>query len=79
MNSKVGVECAFEADGSVRISRVNIDGVWIAVGQGRQWVDKIGRHVLIQLPDGGVKELCLRTDNMVWQISSIEGIDTRLV
>lgn len=79
MIGNIGVECKFETDGTVRIYRVRLEQSWISVEQGRQWVDQIGRHVLIMLPDEGVQEIHLRPDTLTWQLTSPEDRLTRLV
>ena len=69
----IGVDCAFKADGSVRVRRVEIEGSWWSVGQGRQWVDGNGRHVLIMLPGHQVREIILRRDSMAWEMVTVSG------
>lgn len=64
----IGVECVFAKEGDVRVRRVQMNGTWIAVGQGRQWVDDYGRHVLIMMPNNQVRELILRPDKLVWRL-----------
>ena len=64
----IGVECVFAVDGDVRVKRVQLAGGWLAVGQGRQWVDDNGRHVLIMLPNNQVRELILSPQGMQWLI-----------
>jgi len=75
---RIGVDCRFNEDGSIRIFLIALDQSWIAVEQGRQWVDKLGRHVLIMLSDGSVKEICLLSDTMTWQVSEIIDQGMRL-
>jgi hypothetical protein len=79
MLENIGVECKFEADGTIQIYRIRLEQSWISVEQGRQWVDQIGRHVLILLPEGDVYEICLRPDTMTWQLASPEDRLTRSV
>lgn len=79
MLENIGVECKFEADGTIRIYRICLEQSWISVEQGRQWVDQIGRHVLIMFPDEGVHEIYLRPDTLTWQLTSLEDRLTRLV
>jgi hypothetical protein len=62
----IGVDCSFNDDGLVQIRRIQYDREWKHVSQGRQWLDSIGRHVLVMLPDGKVKEICLRADTLTW-------------
>jgi hypothetical protein len=65
---QIGVDCQFESDGTLRVRRIFISGRWLAVEQGRQWQDHLGRHVLIMLPEGGVQRIRLRPDTMTWEI-----------
>ncbi len=76
---RIGVDCQFEADGTVRVRRVQIDGRWFPVSQGRQWHDHLGRHVLIMLPEGPAQKLRLRPDTMTWELSSAAGNQRRMV
>ncbi len=62
----VGVDCRFSPDGSVQVKSVLLNGRWRPVGQGRQWVDENGRHVLIMLPSNEVRELVLRPEGLFW-------------
>jgi hypothetical protein len=62
----VGVECQFRADGRVMVRRIRLDGQWLPVEQGRQWVDPEGRHVLIMRPGRPAEELLLRKETMTW-------------
>lgn len=62
----VGVDCRFAEDGSVRVQQVQINGRWQGVGQGRQWQDENGRHVLIMLPGEDVRELVLQAGTLTW-------------
>jgi hypothetical protein len=78
MFENIGVECKFGADGTVRIYRILLDQSWISVEQGRQWVDQIGRHGLILLPDGNVHEICLCSDTMTWQFIPSKDRQTHL-
>ncbi len=73
MMKQIGVDCRFAEDGTVRVFRINLDQTWISVDQGRQWVDRLGRHVLIMLPDNDAIEICLRSDTMTWQVSLAEN------
>ena len=63
---KVGVDCSFGQDGSVQIKKVLLNGRWLPVGQGRQWADENGRHVLIMLPGDEVRELVLQPGTLRW-------------
>ncbi|MCP4359321.1 MAG: hypothetical protein GY796_15010 [Chloroflexi bacterium] len=63
---QIGVDCQFAADGTVRVRRVHWHGKWQSVGQGRQWVDGVGRHVLIMLPNNQTHKILLRSDTLTW-------------
>ncbi len=77
---QIGVDCQFAADGTLRVRRIQVDGRWQAVGQGRQWVDQLGRHVLIMLAEGEVREILLRPETMTWLLLPAGGsIQARLV
>ena len=67
----ISIDCTFKPDGSVRVRRVEIAGKWVSVGQGRQWVDGNGRHVLIMLPNNQVREIILRADSMTWEMVTV--------
>lgn len=67
----ISVDCTFKTDGSVRVRRVEIEGSWWSVGQGRQWVDGNGRHVLIMLPNNQIREIILRADSMTWEMVTV--------
>ena len=69
----VGVQAVFAEDGDVQIRQVQIDGQWLVVGQGRQWLDDNGRHCLIMLPDNSVRELVLQSDALAWIIKPLPG------
>lgn len=64
----LGVECTFQADGSVQVRRVRLEGRWQSVAQGRQWLDAHGRHALVMLPDDQVQELLLRPETLTWTL-----------
>lgn len=66
----IGVECRFVESGRVQVQRIRLAGAWVQVGQGRQWVDEAGRHVLIMLPDQQVRELLLRAQTLDWVLLS---------
>jgi hypothetical protein len=57
----------------VRVRRVEVEGSWWSVEQGRQWVDEYGRHVLIMLPNNQVREIILRADSMTWEMVTVSG------
>lgn len=67
--AQVGVECTFESDGRIRVRRIELDGRWLPVAQGRQWSDDMGRHVLVMLPDEQIEELVLHTADLVWRLA----------
>ncbi|MDT8304486.1 MAG: hypothetical protein RRC07_01010 [Anaerolineae bacterium] len=67
---RIGVACSFEASGRVRVRRIELDGRWTAVAQGRQWLDEEGRHVLVMLPDEKIKELVLSAHDLAWRLVS---------
>ena len=69
----ISVDCVFKTDGSVRVRRVEIEGSWWSVGQGRQWVDGNGRHVLIMLPNNQIRQITLRTDTMTWELVTVSS------
>ena len=71
----IGVECRFAEDGSVRVRKVQVNGRWQSVGQGRQWHDENGRHILIMLPNEAVGELLLQTQTLTWQLVASRGRD----
>lgn len=64
----IGVFCQFMQNGRIQVQRVQIDDTWIPVGQGRQWRDDNGRHVLIMLPGQIVREIVLRSDTLRWEL-----------
>jgi hypothetical protein len=77
--SQIGVDCLFTADGRLRIRRIEQNGRWQAVEQGRQWQDEQGRHVLIMRPGEPVQELLLRADLLSWEMVGGNGrSDTHL-
>jgi hypothetical protein len=76
---RIGVDCLFEIDGTVRVRRVRVDDQWLPVDQGRQWLDHLGRHVLVMLPDGPAQAIRLRPDTMTWEISPAANRQQRLV
>ncbi|GJM42065.1 MAG: hypothetical protein DHS20C20_23470 [Ardenticatenaceae bacterium] len=68
---QVGVECRFGEDGKVKVKKVMLNGRWQPVGQGRQWVDENGRHVLIMLPNDEVRELVMQPTTFSWYLVEI--------
>ena len=73
MNETIGVECLIEQDGRVRVRRIQLDDQWLAVEQGRQWLDEHGRHVLITVPGGEVQEILLSTRSLQWEFVPRQG------
>jgi hypothetical protein len=69
----VGVDCRFAEDGAVQVRKVQWNGRWQSVGQGRQWLDENGRHVLIMLPGEGVRELVLQSGTLSWGLVEVGG------
>jgi hypothetical protein len=64
----IGVECTFAKDGRCRIKRIQIDKNWVSVEQGRQWVDRQGRHVLVRVSGQPVQEILLKPDTLTWLV-----------
>lgn len=73
----ISVECTFTADGRVQIRRIKQDTNWHSVGQGRQWADESGRHVLIML-HGQVQQLTLQPDTLTWHLQTLSSSHTAL-
>ncbi len=69
----IGVECTFNEDGTVKVKKILLNGRWQPVGQGRQWVDGNGRHVLIMLPSDEVQELILQPSTLRWALVQVGG------
>lgn len=67
----VGVDCRFAEDGVVQVRKVMLNGRWQSVGQGRQWLDENGRHVLIMLPGEEVRELLLQPETLQWELVEV--------
>lgn len=67
----VGVECRFAEDGLVQVRKVLWNGRWQSVGQGRQWLDEYGRHILVMLPGEEVRELVLQLGTLRWEMVEI--------
>ncbi len=65
---RIGVDCRFEADGRVRVRRVQLDGAWQTVAQGRQWQDESGRHALVMLEGERIEELLLSAGDLTWRL-----------
>ena len=64
----ISVECKFMSNGAVQVRRVLLEDTWLPVGQGRQWTDEAGRHVLVMLPNQQVRELLLRVQTLDWVV-----------
>ncbi|MCZ7673497.1 MAG: hypothetical protein M5U34_43450 [Chloroflexi bacterium] len=64
----IGVECLFSNDGRCQVRRIEIEGQWFPVEQGRQWLDQQGRHVLVRIPGRPVQEIVLRPDTLTWMV-----------
>ncbi|MFQ5399328.1 MAG: hypothetical protein ACE5E7_06980 [Anaerolineae bacterium] len=73
LKDSIGVDCSFAPNGSVRVRRVQIGGKWQAVGQGRQWLDQYGRHVLVMLPGDEVREILLDPGTLAWRLAKGRG------
>lgn len=77
---QIGVDCQFEVEGTIRVRGIYVDGRWRPVAQGRQWVDHLGRHVLVMLDEDQVREIVLQPETMTWTLlPSGGGYQTRLV
>jgi hypothetical protein len=70
---EIGVDCTFTAGGRVRLRRVEIDGQWQSVEQGRQWVDGDGRHVLVMFRQQQVAEIVLSPATLTWELRQLRG------
>lgn len=75
----VAVDCRFAVDGTVDVRQIYLNKKWMAVEQGRQWVDSAGRHVLVKLPGEPVQELWLRSDILTWELQPVSGRDVYMV
>lgn len=64
----IGVDCVFNLDGTISVRRIKERGEWIPVEQGRQWVDRGGRHVLIMFGGQPAREIWLRSDTLTWEL-----------
>jgi hypothetical protein len=73
MAERIGVECIFTENGAVRVRRIKRGGAWIRVGQGRQWQDGNGRHILVMLPNQEVLEIVQRPDTLLWEMEPNRG------
>jgi hypothetical protein len=70
---EIGVDCTFTSDGQVRVRRIEIDGQWQAVEQGRQWLGDDGRHVLVMLRQQQVAEIVLHAASLTWELHQLRG------
>jgi hypothetical protein len=70
MMQPVSVDGIFWADGTLRVRRIRLDQEWVSVGQGRQWTDDDGHHVLIMLYGEEVREMLLAPGALVWQLKA---------
>ncbi len=76
---QIGVDCRFAVDGTIDVQRIYLDNKWLSVGQGRQWVDRNGRHVLIMLPNNQPRQIRLRPDTMTWELHSLTSQNIQTV
>lgn len=65
---RIGVDCRFDANGRVRVRRIQLGEEWRSVAQGRQWQDESGRHVLVMLPEERIEELLLSAADLTWRL-----------
>ncbi len=78
MSLRIGVDCRFTENGTVRVRRIKMGKSWIGVGQGRQWQDGNGRHLLIMLPSNISREIVLRPDTLIWELLPEPGTQHQL-
>lgn len=64
----IGVDCVFNLDGTVTVRRIKEKGVWTSVEQGRQWIERDGRHILVMIQGQPPRELLLRSDTLTWEL-----------
>jgi hypothetical protein len=69
----IGVDCTFTVDGEVRVRRIEVEGRWEPVEQGRQWLADDGRHVLIMLRQQQVAEILLDGASLTWHLVQTRG------
>jgi hypothetical protein len=67
---RIGVDCTFSENGTVKVKRIKLGKSWLGVGQGRQWMDGNGRHALIMLPNNQVREIVQRPDTLIWEMKN---------
>ena len=58
---------------AVQVRKVQLNGRWQSVGEGRQWMDENGRHVLVMLPGDEVRELVLQPGSLSWGLVEVGG------
>lgn len=68
MSEPLAVDCLFHEDGRITVRRIKLDGSWVPVDQGRQWLDENGRHLLVIIPGHDVAELLLSPFTLQWQL-----------
>ena len=66
---RLNVECRISENGTVQVQKIKQGTGWVSVGQGRQWQDGNGRHVLIMFPNEEVWEIVMRPDTLIWEKS----------
>jgi hypothetical protein len=64
----IGVDAVFAANGRIQVRRIELDGQWLPVEQGRHWLDEAGLHVLVMV-NGRVREIRLPPDTLIWEIA----------
>lgn len=75
----VGIDATTDNSGNVRVRRIQLDNRWLPVGQGRQWLDDDGRHVMVMLPSQEARELILRIDSLRWELKPKRTFSKQLV
>ena len=68
MSKTVAVDCMIDQEGRVHVRRIQLDDRWLAVEQGRQWIDENGRHVLVKTPGRDVQEILLSSHSLQWEL-----------
>jgi hypothetical protein len=63
----IGVDAVFAANGRIQVRRIELDGHWLPVEQGRHWLNEAGLHVLVMV-NGRVREIRLSPDTLIWEI-----------
>ena len=67
MTTAVGVDAVFAANGRIQVRRIELEGRWLPVEQGRHWLDEAGLHLLVMV-NGRVREIYLSPDTLSWHI-----------